>query len=276
MGNLSYVHLRQGNYPEVLPLAQADLKYSLKQGRLSSVVGLHIILGKAHLALNQNDSVAYHLSQANHYIQYVRQASILADYTNLAQQYYYQNGDIEGGFAALQNQFDALNELVRHRQEQTLNLLQAESELKLANQRLSGLEVQNSQNRKINWLLGGVLVMLSLLVYSYFRRHVVQKRYNQQLAQLNQNLEAEVVNRTREITYQNERIKQIAFQNSHILRAPVARLLGLSNLLTYQLTVDELRLIIDYIKESSQEADKVIYEMNRLLEEAEEASYRQN
>ena len=54
--------------------------------------------------------------------------------------------------------------------------------------------------------------------------------------------------------------------NSHEVRAPLARILGLVNLLEYDNNKTVTLSLISKLKESANELDKVVRDMNRLLE----------
>ena len=66
------------------------------------------------------------------------------------------------------------------------------------------------------------------------------------------------------IEKQNEQLKKIAWTQSHIVRAPVARLMGLINLIRDEkknLPFEEKQRILNYIITSADEIDSVIKEI---------------
>ncbi|MEP2771513.1 MAG: hypothetical protein ABJH05_05160 [Fulvivirga sp.] len=95
-----------------------------------------------------------------------------------------------------------------------------------------------------------------------------------QLTELNNKLELKVQERTEEIVVSNQHLKaknkqlaDFAFFNSHKLRAPVANILGLINLLEQgSITRSDRDLIIDKVKQSSNVLENVVSEINLLLE----------
>ena len=89
---------------------------------------------------------------------------------------------------------------------------------------------------------------------------------NESVNQLNQNLEQLVKERTDKINHQLDQLKKYAFMNSHELRAPLARMLGLLNLLKREKDQEEIKELLHYLHQSSTELDNVIRAMNRLLE----------
>ena len=66
----------------------------------------------------------------------------------------------------------------------------------------------------------------------------------------------------------NERLREIAWTQSHVVRAPLARIMGLIDLLKNQRNnLDNIEEIIDNILNSSEELDKVIRKITNKTEE---------
>jgi signal transduction histidine kinase len=85
--------------------------------------------------------------------------------------------------------------------------------------------------------------------------------------ELNENLEGMVRERTTKINEQLNKLSKYVYMNSHELRAPLARMLGLMQLIKHtDVPLDQKTELIDMLYESSNELDVVIKEMNRLLE----------
>ncbi|MFC4870887.1 response regulator [Negadavirga shengliensis] len=69
----------------------------------------------------------------------------------------------------------------------------------------------------------------------------------------------EKLNYVKAIETQNEKLKSIAWLQSHVVRAPLARMMGLINLIkTGELSMDEKISFLDHIIASADEVDKVI------------------
>jgi len=88
-----------------------------------------------------------------------------------------------------------------------------------------------------------------------------------QLKTMNGSLEEVVKERTRDIEERNRKLKKYAFMNSHMVRAPLANILGAIQHLedkTEQITADEL---LDIVKVSATNLDDVIKEIGRSLDE---------
>ena len=89
---------------------------------------------------------------------------------------------------------------------------------------------------------------------------------NSKLQTLNENLERMVEKRTEKINNQLQQMIKYADMNSHEVRAPLARLLGLVDLYNKEMDESTKCDLIKKIDENSQELDQIIRKMNRILE----------
>jgi light-regulated signal transduction histidine kinase (bacteriophytochrome) len=77
---------------------------------------------------------------------------------------------------------------------------------------------------------------------------------------------------TREIEEQNKKLREIAWMQSHEVRAPLARILGLINLITnYDDPGIDQKEMLGHIKDSSNELDQIIRKIVRQTEEIKPA-----
>jgi D-xylose transport system substrate-binding protein len=83
----------------------------------------------------------------------------------------------------------------------------------------------------------------------------------------NERLEKEVQKRTAELIQYIRQLEQYSFVTAHNLRAPVARIIGLCQLIKMQLSdPDEVRVMTDKLIISGQELDLVFRELNAILD----------
>ncbi|MBL7856678.1 MAG: tetratricopeptide repeat-containing sensor histidine kinase [Cyclobacteriaceae bacterium] len=127
-----------------------------------------------------------------------------------------------------------------------------------------------------NLAIGGVITVISLVALStilYFS-YQQKKKTNAILAKHSESLEKEVNERTKELVKsnlelvrQNTQLEQFGFITAHNLRAPVARILGLTNLITGgHLKMPEDSAIIDKLQFTAEELDSIIHDLNTILE----------
>ena|GEM_PF-2507894 len=94
---------------------------------------------------------------------------------------------------------------------------------------------------------------------------IIEKQKDEILHQ-NETLEAEVERRTADLIQYNKQLEQYAFVTAHNLRAPVARIIGLCQLINMDHSdAVETRSIIGRLLNSSEELDQVIKELNAIL-----------
>lgn len=92
-------------------------------------------------------------------------------------------------------------------------------------------------------------------------------RLNDKLQNLNKNLEGLVEERTIQVMAQNQKLSEYTFINAHKLRAPVASILGLINLLPAA-SAAEREVIFTHLKTCSENLDTIIREVGKNLEGA--------
>ncbi|MDX1628128.1 MAG: tetratricopeptide repeat protein [Fulvivirga sp.] len=148
-------------------------------------------------------------------------------------------------------------------------------------------------------VIGAILALMfvGVLAYVLYRQRMIQKRankllenkneeiqsrnkeierksrqleeLNQTLEELNAGLEEKVKTRTTILRKQNEVLSQYAFTNAHELRAPVANILGLIELLRKSELKEREPEIVEHLKKATAELDRVISNIRQRLENEE-------
>ena len=129
------------------------------------------------------------------------------------------------------------------------------------------------QKQQRHWLPEDIIFAQALsdiitLVFRTQQRRQYETSLRQQrkeIERINQSLEAKVKERTTLLEEQNNQLAEYAFINSHILRGPVCRILGLINLLEYQENKEQQ--LIDHLKLSGEELDEVVKKINNSIAE---------
>jgi signal transduction histidine kinase len=119
-----------------------------------------------------------------------------------------------------------------------------------------------------------VICILLYFVFFVLKRSNYQilkelDKKNELLYNLNENLEQQVQARTKRINAQSDRIKELAFTNSHQLRSSVVRIIGLSHILkSGTATEEEKAYCIQNIEDSVKEMDDITRNLSiNLIEE---------
>jgi signal transduction histidine kinase len=96
---------------------------------------------------------------------------------------------------------------------------------------------------------------------------------NKEIQYKNTELEREVENRTQELQYANQQLiehnnqlEQFSFITAHNLRAPLARILGLANVLEITNNIEERERLLLMLVSSTRDLDQVIKDLNVILE----------
>jgi signal transduction histidine kinase len=95
---------------------------------------------------------------------------------------------------------------------------------------------------------------------------VIEKQ-NNEIKLRNESLEEEIKDRTKDLVEYNQQLEQFAFITAHNLRAPVARILGLGNVLEFaSKSAQDERLIIGKLIFATGELDTVVKDLSTILE----------
>ena len=99
------------------------------------------------------------------------------------------------------------------------------------------------------------------------------QQVNEEVNTINDSLEGQVKARSMQIEELNQKLKQYAFSNSHEVRGPLARILGLLNLYKNDIiTPEERENLVEKITISAFELDQIINKLTKLLNEEERGS----
>jgi len=96
-------------------------------------------------------------------------------------------------------------------------------------------------------------------------REIIEDQH-QILIQKNEGLELEIQQRTKELVEYNQQLEQFAFISSHNLRAPIARILGLGNLLSMAINNEDKAVIEKELIQSAIQLDRVVKDLNMILD----------
>lgn len=113
------------------------------------------------------------------------------------------------------------------------------------------------------WIESGLLLSCASLIVIVFTRE-----YTKALGSAVEDLKdrnRDLVDREKNLEERNERLAEYAFVNSHVIRAPLARLLSLTDMVSEEVTIDKHREFLGYIKSSADELDQIVRKINDIL-----------
>jgi hypothetical protein len=100
------------------------------------------------------------------------------------------------------------------------------------------------------------------------------RKSHKEIERINQNLEQRVIERTQELENQNRQLAEYAFINSHLLRGPLSRLMGLINLIEILKLDEHEKDLLLHLKLSAQELDEVVKKISQAI--AQNQSFDRN
>ncbi|HEY0651942.1 MAG TPA: sensor histidine kinase [Chryseosolibacter sp.] len=155
--------------------------------------------------------------------------------------------------ALIEKQKTWLEENVRNR---TIELMQKHQEI----------EVQNEELRQQHEELTSTHELLE-------KQKLLVEEKNRDIGLINQSLEQKVKQRTVELEEtvknlinQNNDLEQFSYIVSHNMRAPVARILGLINLLGAEGDDEEREQLMLYLRESTMGLDEIIHDLSQIID----------
>jgi PAS domain S-box-containing protein len=92
----------------------------------------------------------------------------------------------------------------------------------------------------------------------------------EEITTLNNHLEVLVEQRTQQLTRRNEQLNEYAFFNAHKLRAPIATILGLYQVLELGVSGEEKEMIVEKLRESVVLLDEMVKQSQGLLDEVDD------
>lgn len=88
---------------------------------------------------------------------------------------------------------------------------------------------------------------------------------NEELNHMNESLDSAVKQRTKELELQNKQLTEYAFINSHLLRAPLSRILGLCHIISLDRSEIQKTEVLDALINSTEELDVIVHKISDLL-----------
>lgn len=129
------------------------------------------------------------------------------------------------------------------------------------------LYYQHKKIKQFNQVLTEKNNQIELQKVAIESQAVALAKLNEELKDLNKILEKRIEERTRQLTVQNQKLLEYTFINAHKLRAPVASILGLINLLDHNILTDAPD-ILQHLKTCGEQLDNITRQISRNLEGA--------
>jgi signal transduction histidine kinase len=90
--------------------------------------------------------------------------------------------------------------------------------------------------------------------------------YNKELQKLVEEKSGDLLKTNEELIQSNNELRQFSFSVSHNLRGPVARLLGLTNLMQVDQSPEHVQNTIKFIEQSAKELDELLHDLSNIID----------
>lgn len=163
---------------------------------------------------------------------------------------------------ALNNRIAELN--VKHKTKQK------ENDLKI--QALKLIQHESKLDNERNTKLSLIFIIFIISLFSFWLSYLLRKNMkafnqvqslNKAIRKMNDDLEKKVDERTASLKEQNERLKKYSYLNSHKVRAPLSKVMGLTRLVQNHPSHEHFEML----ESSAHELDDVIIEINHMLQD---------
>ncbi len=151
--------------------------------------------------------------------------------------------------------------------------------LRLQNNLEHDQEIKKHKLLNLSLLTSLVVLLLSLLFFVILakirkdtnknlqEKNLLIEEQKQKILDINTNLENLVIERTKSLQNKNTILNELAYMNSHKVRAPLARILGLIEIIKNDPSLLKSDEILNSILKTSQQLDEVIHEIQHKIEE---------
>jgi tetratricopeptide (TPR) repeat protein len=293
---------QEGEYRQALSYYQRAEDLWRTGGELRSLIQLHHDQSDTYLALTDTATALTFLENATSLAQEIQAIDLEAKTYDRVSRIYYGLGEYKKSSDFLRKHRslrDSVYDMSRSQQIAQLQVAFEKDARLIENQQLKAARaLQEAKIRTQGFMIiaiSGILVLTGFLAVVFFRQRkkiqvtnallhekteeihrqkeeiVCQAEkmisLNQQLQDLNKSLEGRIEERTHELWWKNQKLADYAHTNSHKLRAPVASILGLIQLLErVSLPADDM-LLLEKLRICAADLDRITREINQRLEE---------
>lgn len=160
-----------------------------------------------------------------------------------------------------------------------VGLLNKEKDIQQVQLQLQQLELRDKTQKQIYLIITITVVSILLItIVILFRRQASSHRLlkeqkaeieaqSDQIIAINNNLEATIQERTRELANKNRALEEYAFITAHKLRAPLANILGLVSMIEKMKLSNDEKDVVSNLKDSAQKLDEVIHSVMNAIDQ---------
>jgi tetratricopeptide (TPR) repeat protein len=240
------------------------------------IVAAHKQLGKLYLEAHRYDSSYRYLKRALTLAREKNSKSNEMETSEHLANYFSELDNLDSSLYYTKTASVLEREIFDSQKSQQIATMQMLYEFEKNEQKLSLKEAQIQRQHLAIVGVTIILVLVTLFGYKLYglnennktAREALQT-LNIEINKLNESLEEKVQQRTEELRKQNQKLVEYAFFTAHEVRGPLARILGLVELVKVKQLNHERAEIISRLQTSANELDEILREVNRKLESGE-------
>ena len=281
---------QQKNYISALKyLNQANQIYQQREDYLG-MSGIALEKAKISIANEQYEQSKLLVDETIKYADKVNAKELKLEALALQYKTDSTQNDFEAAFISMRKLHKLSSEIFDIAKEKQLQTIQAKFEFeesqRLQDELLKAKETSQKIVRYQRTIIAGIaviLLLISIIAILFYYQVKKQARLNRllkdknreikekalELEILNNNLEQIVEERTSVIQKKDVKLKEYSFLNAHIVRGPLANILGLTKLLKGETEENEKREMIDHLYYSADKLDDVLTDIKKKLEKGE-------
>jgi tetratricopeptide (TPR) repeat protein len=299
---LGKLQQEQGNSDKALFYFREAEALWEETGEIRSLIQIYQSFSDTYLALGDLKMASSYIGKATVLAESVRAADLQVENYERQAELYLANGDYKQSVEYLKRRSALTDSLYDVNRSEQIARLQVSSETDaqlIENEQLKAARaLQDARLKAQSFLIiaisGGLLVS-GLLAIVFFRQRkkiivvnsllrdktaeinkqkeeiecqaLKMKDLNDELQNLNKSLETRIEERTHQLWWKNQKLADYAHTNSHKLRAPVASILGLIQLMSrIELPADD-KILLEKLHVCAMDLDKITRDINQNLEQ---------
>lgn len=280
MLQLGRMYHRLKNWPYASGYYYETIRTATRANDHIQIIEAHKQLGKLYLEANRYDSSYHYLKRALSLAREKNSKSNEMESNEYLAKYFSEVEELDSSLVYMKEASLLERQIFDIQKSQQIKTTQMLYQYEKNEQMLSFKEAQIQRQHMAIVGVTIILVLVTLFGYKLYglnennktAREALQA-LNIEINKLNEGLEEKVQERTEEIRMQNQKLVEYAFFTAHEVRGPLARILGLVELVKVKELNHEREEIISRLQTSANELDEILREVNRKLESKETTGY---
>jgi tetratricopeptide (TPR) repeat protein len=277
--NLAEIMEQEGKAKEALAMLQDAM--SKFKGDLNDPIlaNKDLALAKIYSSLNKEDLARGYLRQCYMTVLGVNDLPFLSEITKAKSEFHKKLGEFDSAFIALEEHMEIERNAASEKTKKRIAVLEFQYE---NDKKQKALALQEKEIRYQYALLAFVIpisvisLVLAIAWYISFKQkkkafedmnsaHHQVLEASRIIQGMKDSLEDQVKERTQKILDQNKKLIDYAYLNSHKLRGPLARMMGLATLIMKETDPAEKQKLLQHLYEVSHEMDNIVRTINQIV-----------